>query len=114
MPSIRELLPYLIGGAAGALGGQDAARGIQSAAAWSHKLREDERSNERRDQAMEQSVRRLELAERADKRGAESHKQRTSVTARQAAKQEKEWQREEEIRSQTRLAIAETAKQLEA
>lgn len=81
MATLRELLPYLIGGAAGALGGPQAARGIQSAAAWSHKLREDELANERRDRIEAQTARRLEMAEAAEKRQEEAHRQRIDVTA---------------------------------
>jgi hypothetical protein len=91
MASLRELLPYILGGAAGALGGQQAARPIQSAAAWSHKLREDEAAEERRDRIEAQTARRLEMAEGAEERQIEAHKQRMTV----ADLQEKRFRKDE-------------------
>jgi hypothetical protein len=79
MASLREILPYLLGGAAGALGGQQAARPIQSAAAWSHKLRQDEAAKERSDRMEAMTARRLEMAEAAEERQIESHKRRITV-----------------------------------
>lgn len=91
MASLRELLPMILGGAAGALGGQRAAQPIQSAAAWSHKLRQDEVAEERRDRIEAQTARRLEMAEAAEKRQDEAHKQRMTV----ADLQEKRFRRDE-------------------
>ena len=79
MPSLREILPIILGGAAGALSPQGA-DAVQTAAAWSNKLKQQEKEDKRRDQVAGQSARRLEIAEEGEARSKEAHKMRVTAT----------------------------------
>jgi hypothetical protein len=69
---------------------------VQNAASWSHKLRQDQIAEERRDRLEAQTARRLEIAEKGEERQAEAHGRRMTVTGLQEEKLRKEMKKAEE------------------
>jgi len=89
MASARDVIPIALAGLAGALGGRPAASGINQAAQTSRQMRLDKETSARRDQAMAQSARQLELAEEAAKRAERGTRLAESRETRYAEEQER-------------------------
>jgi hypothetical protein len=94
MASARDIIPIVLAGAAGALGGRPAAASIQNAAQTSRQMRLDKEMGARRDQLMSESARRLQLAEESADR---ANRQFTLSMDRQKLQLEREKKTAEEV-----------------